>query len=409
MSSSPAPSSLDHEMSPVPINAVLTESSFYPVGLIKPSGEATVKVHPLDELTPDEVRGETPTILSSHGFTEFSLSQIQIIMIGAAVKSHITWYRREIKALKFMSAGVVPPPKRDVLAFLHIPVEPGKPAETPPEYLLRRAETDFIDPLTGFGYNAILSFSREKHIWKVDAIKQLPEGVHPQLTVEELLQMDELVRHDPTILELAAKVEPDQLCADGWSVGCDERWPNSMRLQQCIMYARFVPDSNLYAHPLDFLPVVDVNSKKVLHVDFPPMRTSEGLTSPTTAGPPLSSDPLKASGRERHAPPRGRCEYLPDLMDESMKPRRRPEPLKPLHISQPEGVSFKFTDGNTLEWQNWTMHVAFSAREGIALSTITWNDDGRIRPIFYRLSTAEMVVPYAAPEHPHPRKCAFDV
>ena len=52
--------------------------------------------------------------------------------------------------------------------------------------------------------------------------------------------------------------------------------------------------------------------------------------------------------------------------------------------------------------------AAFSQREGIALSTITYNDDGEVRPILYRLSMAEMVVPYAAPEHPHPRKFAFD-
>ena len=43
------------------------------------------------------------------------------------------------------------------------------------------------------------------------------------------------------------------------------------------------------------------------------------------------------------------------------------------------------------------------------LSTITYNDDGVLRPLFYRLSLAEMVVPYGAPEHPHPRKFAFDV
>src|SRR5947208_13388802 len=54
-------------------------------------------------------------------------------------------------------------------------------------------------------------------------------------------------------------------------------------------------------------------------------------------------------------------------------------------------------------------HIAFSQREGIALSTITYNDDGALRPLFYRLSLAEMVVPYGAPEHPHPRKFAFDV
>lgn len=52
---------------------------------------------------------------------------------------------------------------------------------------------------------------------------------------------------------------------------------------------------------------------------------------------------------------------------------------------------------------------AFSHREGIAISTVTYNDDGEVRPLFYRLSLVEMVVPYAAPEHPHPRKFAFDV
>jgi len=54
-------------------------------------------------------------------------------------------------------------------------------------------------------------------------------------------------------------------------------------------------------------------------------------------------------------------------------------------------------------------YAAFNHREGIALSTITYNDDGLLRPLFYRLSLAEMVVPYGAPEHPHPRKFAFDV
>jgi primary-amine oxidase len=84
-------------------------------------------------------------------------------------------------------------------------------------------------------------------------------------------------------------------------------------------------------------------------------------------------------------------------------------------------------DGNVIEWQNWKLHagssilslstrhliiicpLAFSHKEGIALSTITYNDNGVIRPLFYRLSLVEMVVPYAAPEHPHPRKFAFDV
>jgi primary-amine oxidase len=88
-----------------------------------------------------------------------------------------------------------------------------------------------------------------------------------------------------------------------------------------------------------------------------------------------------------------------------------------------QGVSFKL-DGHVLTWQKWSMHIAFSHREGVAISTVTYNDDGEIRPLFYRLSlcvhwvslrslthlrSAEMIVPYAAPEFPHPRKFAFDV
>jgi Cu2+-containing amine oxidase len=40
---------------------------------------------------------------------------------------------------------------------------------------------------------------------------------------------------------------------------------------------------------------------------------------------------------------------------------------------------------------------------------ITYNDDGNVRPLFYRLSLAEMVVPYGVPQWPHPRKFAFDI
>jgi primary-amine oxidase len=43
------------------------------------------------------------------------------------------------------------------------------------------------------------------------------------------------------------------------------------------------------------------------------------------------------------------------------------------------------------------------------LYNVGWYDKGRLRPIFHRLSLAEMIVPYAAPFPPHFRKNAFDV
>ncbi|PVF93842.1 amine oxidase catalytic domain-containing protein [Serendipita vermifera] len=53
--------------------------------------------------------------------------------------------------------------------------------------------------------------------------------------------------------------------------------------------------------------------------------------------------------------------------------------------------------------------MAYSSREGIVISTVTYNDNGEIRPLFYRLSLSEMVVPYAETIAPHARKFAFDV
>lgn len=39
--------------------------------------------------------------------------------------------------------------------------------------------------------------------------------------------------------------------------------------------------------------------------------------------------------------------------EEDYRPRTD---IKPLHIVQPEGVSFKM-NGHELEWQNWKMHI----------------------------------------------------
>jgi primary-amine oxidase len=140
----------------------------------------------------------------------------------------------------------------------------------------------------------------------------------------------------------------------------------------------------------------------VVHIDFAPHRTKgNGELSASTAPPPVKENAIMVSGRERIKPPTRKFEYLPETS--GITPRGD---LKPLHIIQPEGPSFKI-DGHELEWQKWKMHIAFSGREGIAISTVTYNDNGKVRPLFYRLSLVEMVVPYGAPEFPHPRKVRF--
>jgi len=242
-------------------------------------------------------------------------------------------------------------------------------------------------------------------------MEKLPEGTQPQISVEELIKAEVAVRSDERVQALAKEVGilPEQIFCDGWSIGYDERFPKGTRMQQALLFARFSQHENLYAHPLDFIPVLDSNSWKVISIDFPPHRDASGkLSAPTTFPASLKDDSLQASQRQRIPPPRETFDFLPDLIAEKDGDKYKlREDLKPLHIIQPEGVSFSM-NGHELSWQKWKMHIAFSHREGIVISTVTYNDGGELRPLFYRLSLAEMVVPYAAPEFPHPRKFAFD-
>lgn len=107
--------------------------------------------------------------------------------------------------------------------------------------------------------------------WVVEKTTKLPVGVQPQITVEELIMAEETIRADERVRKLAADVgahfkrwllvvnclpkdctgiTPENLYADGWSIGFDDRFPESTRLQQCLLFARFGEDENIYAHPM---------------------------------------------------------------------------------------------------------------------------------------------------------------
>lgn len=97
-------------------------------------------------------------------------------------------------------------------------------------------------------------------------------------------------------------------------------------------------------------------------LDFPPhyKRSADGsvkLSTDATGPPALTVDALAASKRERVPPPRRAWDFLPDLMAKTEEGGYHPRTdLKPLHVVQPEGVSFKI-NGHVLEWQNWKMHI----------------------------------------------------
>ncbi|MGA1827714.1 primary-amine oxidase [Microbacterium sp.] len=68
------------------------------------------------------------------------------------------------------------------------------------------------------------------------------------------------------------------------------------------------------------------------------------------------------------------------------------EGLKPIVITQPEGASFS-VDGEHVTWGNWDLRIGFDTREGLILRQLSFAG----RPVMYRGSISEMVVPYADP------------
>jgi primary-amine oxidase len=92
-----------------------------------------------------------------------------------------------------------------------------------------------------------------------------------------------------------------------------------------------------------------------------------------------------------------------DYLDDAVRGPERTD-LKPIEITQPEGVSFTFEDG-VLSWQNWRIRLGFNGREGLTLHQISYGD----RPIVYRASVAEMVVNYGDPGPTHGWQNYFDL
>lgn len=77
--------------------------------------------------------------------------------------------------------------------------------------------------------------------------------------------------------------------------------------------------------------------------------------------------------------------------------------LKPIDISQPQGSSFK-VNGFEVEWQKWRFSLSMHPVHGLVLHQLSF--DGR--PILYRASLSEMVVPYGDKDPMHGWKHVMD-
>ncbi|WVQ81626.1 hypothetical protein IAT38_003750 [Cryptococcus sp. DSM 104549] len=181
-----------------------------------------------------------------------------------------------------------------------------------------------------------------------------------------------------------------EIVLQGWPFGAEDTKDHPRRIFY-ILYTRDPesnnhPDSNHYAFPLPVVIFWDMWDKKVTGVHWC-----------YTGG---DEDSFQRGTGPRQNPTAG-CkagEYLPELRKD--KPR---EDLKPLHVTQPEGVSFK-VKGQLIEWQKWRFRLSFNYREGPVLHDVCY--DGR--SLFYRISLSEMHVPYADPRPPLHLKQVFD-
>jgi primary-amine oxidase len=206
-------------------------------------------------------------------------------------------------------------------------------------------------------------------------------GVCPNFTIDEYHDVDEALHKHPEVLarlEARGIADPSLVLFDVWTYGkamMPEQW-RDRRLGWCDLWMRETPEANPYAHPVSGLKIiVDMNTLEVLEIED---HHDYGL--PEVDG-----------------------EYDPRLRGTQQR-----TDLKPLEISQPEGVSFN-VDGNELRWQNWSMRLGFNFREGPVIYQVAFDDQGTKRDIAYRMSFAEMVVPYRDPGFDHYRRTAFDI
>ncbi len=204
----------------------------------------------------------------------------------------------------------------------------------------------------------------------------------PNFTVDEWHECEHAMKAEPRVVAALAERGIDDLSLvviDVWTYGRSLMPPefSDRRLGWADIWVRSSPHGNPYANPVSGLKlIVDMNTMELLELD-------EDVRVPA-------------------APVMG--EYEPDLVPG----QRLRTDIRPLHITQPDGVSFEL-DGNEIRWQNWSLRVGFNYREGLVLHRVAYQDNGVERDIAYRISLAEMIVPYRDPGFDHYRRTAYDI
>jgi primary-amine oxidase len=202
---------------------------------------------------------------------------------------------------------------------------------------------------------------------KITSWKEIA-GVQPTVLVEEYESAGRLASQDAR-WQTALKdrgIDASKVQIETWAAGSIAA-PD----QQGARLLRVVPflrgdATHCYARPIEGVAaLVDMRAKKVIEVIdrrpiIPVAAASDDFFDPKAVGPARPS-------------------------------------LPPLRLTQPKGRGFEVR-GHEVRWQNWSFRFGLTAREGVVLYTISYQDGKELRPILYRTSLSEMVVPYGDPE-----------
>ena len=256
--------------------------------------------------------------------------------------------------VRFSYFGLEEPPKAEVLAH-----QPGDPLE-------RRLRALLVDVVSGALTDVVVSVTAASVV-SSRTVDPLTEGQFPILDVE-FARAEEIVHADEGWRQAMArrgltdvtKIRACPLTAGNYDLDGEE----GRRIVRVLAFLHESPEELAWAHPVDGVAAyVDLVEGRVL-------KLIDELEIPLATESGNYNDPA-VRGAERTT-------------------------LRPIEITQPEGVSFT-VDGNSLEWENWSLRVGFDAREGLVLYQISLDDEGQRRPVIYRASVPEMVVPYGDP------------
>ncbi|KAF2670706.1 hypothetical protein BT63DRAFT_199495 [Microthyrium microscopicum] len=314
-------------------------------------------------------------IRTRHPFA--SLSEDEIAQTASAIRS--LWPKSV--DLQFKALTLHEPPKAEVLVYL----EAEHTGVILPQ-LHRKAFVNYYIRNTNRFHEAVVNISR--HV--VERNVRLGPNIHGPADGEEILAMERIALDDEGVQRQIQKLKLPAgtvVVIDPWIYGSDGVEDDD-RMYQCFLYMRDPTnseeaDSNHYAFPLPISPVISTLNRKVIRIDM---------------------IPTGADSRVRDVQP-----YVPRLPNEYISEHQdlRTD-LKPLHVVQPEGVSFQVMeqDGtNIVEWQKWRIRVGFNQREGVVLHDVRYDS----RSLFYRVSLSDANIPYADPRAPLHRKSAFDL